>query len=88
MAPEGNSQSESLPGSGWLSYTPHMEGALSAMKKPRKKKLTKLVSHVVFCFWFLVFSRQGFSVALVLVLELAFIDQAGLKLRAPLASAS
>ena len=42
------------------------------------------------CVWFLVFGflRQGFSVALELVLELALVDQAGLELRDPPASAS
>ena len=35
-----------------------------------------------------VFSRQGFSVALKPVLELALVDQAGFELRDPPASAS
>ena len=38
--------------------------------------------------FFFAFSRQGFSVALEPVLELAFIDQAGLELRDVPASAS
>ena len=37
---------------------------------------------------FFVFLRQGFSVALEPVLELALVDQAGLELRDPPASAS
>ena len=36
----------------------------------------------VFCFFF-CFSRQGFSVALELVLELALVDQASLELIIP-----
>ena len=41
----------------------------------------------VLCLFF-CFSRGGFSVALELVLELTLIDQAGLELRDPSASAS
>ena len=37
---------------------------------------------------FFVFSRQGFSVALEAVLELALVAQAGLELRDPPATAS
>ena len=43
----------------------------------------------LFCFVFLGrFSRQGLSVALESVLELSLVDQTGLELRTPPASAS
>ena len=47
------------------------------MSKPSLKKMGE--GNFDFCFVFF-FSRQGFSVALEPVLELALVDQAGLEL--------
>ena len=46
-----------------------------------KNKLVFKVMFRIFCFvcFYVLFSRQGFSVALEPVLELAFVDQAGLE---------